>query len=132
MAGSAGLEEITVGVKNKMQGNFLVYTDGAVPEFTRQLNNAGVRATCAKKGQDSRMAGIMWLKSLNHIYIDESQCPHTWREFTTYEYKVDKRTEEILPEIPDGHDHCIDSCRYAENQRIRDTFYVRGKAYSSI
>lgn len=131
LGGSAGMEELAVGVKRKMEGNFLVYTDSAVPEFTRQLNNAGIRATGAKKGKDSRYAGIMWLRSLRHIYIDERECPHTWREFTTYEYKIDKKTEEVLPEIPDGNDHSIDTCRYAENVNIRDSYFVRGKVYES-
>ena len=130
LGGSAGLEELIIGIKHKMQGNYLVYTDSAVPEFTRQLNNGGIRATGAKKGKDSRYAGILWLKSLKHIFIDESVCPHTWREFSTYEYKIDKKTEEVLPEIPDGNDHSIDSCRYAENVNIRDTSYIRGKAYT--
>lgn len=127
LGGSAGMEELAVGVKKKMQGNFLVFTDSAVPEFTRQLCNAGIRALGAKKGRDSRYAGIMWLKSLRHIYIDDIECPFTWKEFSTYEYKVDKKTEEILPEIPDGNDHSIDTCRYAESINIRDTYYIRDK-----
>lgn len=127
LGGKAGMEELAVGVKRKMQGNFLVYTDSAVPEFTRQLCNAGIRATGAKKGKDSRYAGIMWLKSLRHIYIDEQECPYTWKEFNNYEYKIDKKTEEVLPEIPDGNDHSIDTCRYAESSNIRDTSFVRGQ-----
>lgn len=127
LAGSAGMKELSVGIKNQMQGNFFIWTDSAVPEFTNQLNQAGIRAAGAKKGKDSRYAGIMWLKSLNHIYIDDKIAPHTWREFSTYEYKVDKKTEEVLPEIPDGNDHSIDCCRYAECTNIRDTRYYRGK-----
>jgi hypothetical protein len=125
LPGSAGMKELAVGIKNKLQGNFFIWTDSAVPEFTRQLNNAGIRAAGAKKGKDSRYAGIMWLKSLNHIYIDDKIAPHTWREFSTYEYKIDKKTEEVLPEIPDGNDHSIDACRYAECVNIRDTGYYR-------
>jgi PBSX family phage terminase large subunit len=127
LPGSAGMKELAVGIKNQMQGNYFIWTDSAVPEFTNQLNNAGIRAAGAKKGKDSRYAGIMWLRSLNHIYIDDKVAPHTWREFTTYEYKVDKKTEEVLPEIPDGNDHSIDACRYAECVNIRDTRYYRGK-----
>ena len=127
---SASIEDLAVGVKRQMDGNFPVYTDGAVPTFTKQLCNAGLRAMTAKKGPDSKYAGVMWLKSLNNIYIDETLCPHTWREFTTYEYKIDKRTEEVLPELKDGNDHSIDTCRYAESTNIRDTSYVRGRVYT--
>lgn len=127
---SASIEDLAVGVKHQMDGNFPIYTDGAVPTFTKQLCNAGLRAMTAKKGPDSKYAGVMWLKSLNSIYIDEGYTPHTWREFNTYEYKIDKKTEEVLPELKDGNDHSIDSCRYAESQNIRDTFYVRGRVYT--
>ena len=127
---SASIEDLAVGVKRQMDGNFLVYTDGAVPTFTKQLQNAGIRAECAKKGPDSKYAGVMWLKSLNNIFIDESLTPHTWREFTTYEYKIDKKTEEPLAELKDGNDHSIDCCRYAESTNIRDTSYVRGRVYT--
>ena len=130
LPGSASIEDLVMGVKKNMDGNFPIYTDGAVPTFTKQLCNAGLRATCAKKGPDSKYAGVMWLKSLTAIYIDEGHTPHTWREFTTYEYKIDKRTEEVLPELKDGNDHSIDCCRYAESPNIRDTFYVRGRVYT--
>lgn len=126
LPGSAGMQELVVGVKGYMDGNYFIWTDSAVPEFTKQLNSAGIRAAGAKKGKDSRYAGILWLKSLHHIYIDDKVTPHTWREFTTYEYKIDKKTEEVLPEIPDGNDHSIDCCRYANCVNISDTRYYRG------
>lgn len=125
LPGSAGITDLCSGVKSMMDGNFQIYTDSAVPEFTRQLQNAGVRANGAKKGKDSRYAGIFWLKSLNNIYISKKLTPWTFKEFSNYEYKIDKATEEVLPEIPDGNDHSIDSCRYAFCYDIRDTFYVR-------
>jgi phage terminase large subunit len=132
LGGSSTIEDVAVSIRKHNPVNLNVFTDGAVPKFTDQLNSAGIRAACAKKGPDSRMAGIFWLKSLNHIYIDESKCPNSWREFSTYEYKIDKRTEEVLPDIPDGKDHCIDSCRYAMSVKIRDASYVRGRIYSQV
>ena len=45
------------------------------------------------------------------------------------EYKIDKKTEEVLPDIPDGKDHWIDSTRYALSLKIRDMTYVRKQLY---
>ena len=129
LGGSSSIEDVAFMIKQHNPVNLNVFTDGAVPQFTRQLCSAGIRAAGAKKGPDSRMAGIFWLKSVNHIYIDESRCPNTWREFTTYEYKIDKKTEEVLPDIPDGKDHWIDSTRYALSLKIRDMTYVRKQLY---
>lgn len=125
LPGSAGMTDLSSNIKMKIGGNYLYYTDSAVPEFTKQLNSAGIRAYGAKKGPDSKYAGIFWLKSLNHIYIDPDFTPFTYKEFASYEYKRDRKTEEILPEIPDGNDHSIDCCRYAEYINIQDASFVR-------
>ena len=43
----------------------------------------------------------------------------TAHEFSSYSYKVDPRTEEILPRIVDKDNHCIDAIRYALSRLIR-------------
>lgn len=64
------------------------------------------------------MAGILWLKSLNHIFIDKRRCPRTYKEFKEYEYMIDKN-DEITSELVDSNNHCIDSCRYALCMKIK-------------
>ena len=130
LGGSSSIEDVAFMIKQHNPVNLNVFTDSAVPQFTRQLCSAGIRAAGAKKGPDSRMAGIFWLKSVNHIYIDKLRTPNTYKEFIEYEYDMDKNTEEILPTIKDGNDHFIDSTRYALSVKIlsRNT-YVRGQIY---
>ena len=89
LPGSAGLPSLIEGIKRKMDGSYLVYTDSAVPEFTKQLQNGGIRAQGAKKGKDSKYAGVMWLKSLNNIFISKKLTPWTFKEFENYEYKIE-------------------------------------------
>lgn len=65
----------------------------------------------ARKGPDSINEGIEFLK--NYDIVIHPDCRHTSDEFTLYAYKVDKKTEEILPELDDDHNHVIDAVRYA-------------------
>ena len=56
--------------------------------------------------------GIAYLKSFRKIIVHPS-CKHTITEFNNYSYEVDKNTNEVLPKLKDGYDHCIDALRYA-------------------
>ena len=40
-------------------------------------------------------------------------CEHTINELSTFSYKIDKKTEEVLPILEDDNNHVIDSLRYA-------------------
>jgi phage terminase large subunit len=57
---------------------------------------------------------MKWLQSLKKIVIDPVRCPHTAREFSTYEYE---RTPdgEPMSAYPDADNHSIDSVRYGLN-----------------
>lgn len=118
LQGSATIEQVATNIKavNKLNMNF--YIDSAVPTFRKLLNNAGVNALPAKKGQDSVNAGVLWLQSLNHIYIDKIKTPVTYREFKNYEYLIDK-DDNITSELVDKDNHTIDACRYALGLKIR-------------
>jgi phage terminase large subunit len=41
------------------------------------------------------------------------RCRHTRDELLTYSWKVDPKTQEILPILADKANHVIDSLRYA-------------------
>ena len=69
------------------------------------------RARAAEKGPDSVRYGIKWLQGLRHIYIDKRRCPHTFREFTQYEYEQD-REGNFISAYPDENNHSIDAVRY--------------------
>ena len=55
--------------------------------------------------------GIEFLKSFDIVI--HPRCQMTHREFLHYSWKVDKRTNQILPVLADKDNHVIDSARYA-------------------
>lgn len=66
----------------------------------------------AEKWAGSVDAGIMYLRSLEAIVI-HPRCKHWVEESKAYSWKVDQRTQDILPVPEDKHNHCIDNARYA-------------------
>jgi phage terminase large subunit len=47
------------------------------------------------------------------------RCKHTIDEFNHYSYKVDKQTNDILPDIVDANNHLLDALRYAMDSLIK-------------
>lgn len=118
LGGGATIQDVSVNIKKLNKYNMSVYIDGAVPTFRKLLMNEGLDILPAKKGKDSVAAGILWLQSLNHIYIDKLRCPHTYKEFVNYEYLVDK-DDNVTDELIDKNNHHIDACRYALCMKIK-------------
>lgn len=116
--GGVSYEGVRDGVKsiNKLSHSF--YIDGAVPTHTSQLRSLGLNPLPAKKAPDSIKAGIVWLMSLNHIYIDPVRCPKAYKEFKGYRWVIDKYGE-ITNKPIDKDNHSIDACRYALSYEIR-------------
>jgi len=81
----------------------------------RDLGYRGMRA-CYKysaRGGTSVTDGMKWLQSRAKIVIDPEKCPYTAREFSEYEYALDKKTGEVMPGYIDADNHSIDMTRYA-------------------
>ncbi len=92
--------------------NWLVRADNARPETIDYMQRNGFpRIVSASKGANSIIDGIEFLKSYD-IIVHE-RCKHMQDELMYYKYKQDKLTEEILPQLEGGNDHCLDSLRYA-------------------
>jgi len=66
----------------------------------------GLPVRSVKKGAGSIQYGIKWLQSLDAIIIDSSRTPLAFKEFSRYEYQVDK-TGEPIEALPDKDNHCI-------------------------
>lgn len=118
LGGGASIEQVALNIKTKNPNNMNFYIDSSVPTFRKLLQNAGVHPLGAKKGQDSIMAGVLWLQSLNHIYIDKLRTHTTYKEFKGYEWLIDK-DDNITSELVDKNNHTIDACRYALCMKIR-------------
>lgn len=85
--------------------------DSARPETISYLAKRGFNIRPARKGAGSVQEGVEFLRSYDIVV--HPRCRHTIDELTSYAYKVDKRTDEVLPVLKDSKNHVIDSLRYA-------------------
>lgn len=87
--------------------------DSARPETISYLRRHGVpHITRSLKGKGSVADGITYLRQFTEIII-HPRCTHTADEMRLYRYKVDERTDKVLPIPVDAHNHLIDGLRYA-------------------
>jgi phage terminase large subunit len=91
---------------------WFIRADSARPETISYMQKHGYpKVIPAKKGSGSVDEGIEFLRGFNiHIH---PRCVETIKEFSNYQYKVDPKTDEILPILIDKNNHCIDAIRYA-------------------
>ena len=95
-----------------------ITADSARPETISHMRRNGYpHIRGAIKGAGSVEEGVEFLKSYDITVHPD--CKHTIQELTYYSYKVDKKTEEVLPVLADRDNNVIDSIRYAvEGERI--------------
>ena len=95
-----------------------IWADAARPETISYLKKKEhFRIDGAKKWQGSVEDGIAYLKGFKKIIIHE-RCKHAAEEMRLYKYKIDKRTNEVLPIIEDANNHVVDAIRYSLNGYI--------------
>jgi len=91
--------------------------DSSRPETISHLRNHGFpKITASVKGSRSVEEGISWLQAYDIIV--HPRCRHTIDELSTYKWKVDDMTGDILPVLADKDNHLIDALRYA-NENLR-------------
>ena len=89
-----------------------ITADNARPETISHMRNNGFpKIMQAVKGPGSLEDGIEWIKT--HDIIVHPRCVHTIDELSSYRYKVDDKTQQVLPVLEDKHNHVIDALRYA-------------------
>ena len=98
--------------EKKIGKDELLVADSAEPKSIMDFKAYGAFIKGADKGPDSVRYGIKWLQGLRHIYIDKRRCPNVFKEFTQYEYEVD-RDGNFISAYPDVNNHSIDAVRYA-------------------
>ena len=104
--------QISAMMKQKNKRNFAINADSACPILNDQLITQGINIRGVKKGPNSVYGGILWLQSLNAIYICKKITPKHYKEFSEYSYKVNK-DDEVTSTLDDKNNHWIDSTRYA-------------------
>lgn len=102
---------------------WMIVADSARPDTISYLKRKGFRIKGSKKGKDSIVDGVEFIKSYD-VFI-HPRCKHTISEFRTYSYKVHPMTDEILPILVDDNNHIIDPLRYG----LED---VRGRKGKSV
>lgn len=86
--------------------------DSARPETIDYMKRHGFpKMEPARKGAGSVEEGVEFLQSYDIVV--HPRCRHAADELATYSYKVDRKTEEVLPVLEDKRNHVIDSLRYA-------------------
>lgn len=92
---------------------YTIEADSARPESISYLKRNGLPfIRGVKKWKGSVIDGIEFIKSFDKVII-HPRCENTISEFRLYSYKVDKRTDNILPDVEDSNNHIIDAIRYA-------------------
>ncbi|MCM1237394.1 MAG: PBSX family phage terminase large subunit [Ruminococcus flavefaciens] len=109
----------------KKNGRMYIIADSAEPKSIAEMRDYGLNIQPCKKGPDSVEHGIKWLQDLEAIIIDPSRTPNAYKEFTLYEYEMN-RNGEYISAYPDKNNHFIDLTRYALEQEIQSTGWGMG------
>lgn len=106
---------------NKVIANkyYKIKADCARPETISYLRNEGWNIEGAKKWPESIAEGIEYLRGFEKIVIHPT-CIHAIEEFKRYSFKIDKRTNEVLPIVIDDYNHVLDSIRYSIDSLIKN------------
>ena len=108
------VDDIAFEIKQRNKFNFPVYADSANPLLNSELAQHGVNVIPVDKGGSagSIRAGIKFLQGMNGIFISPVLTPKTYKEFTEYEYVLDKN-DEVTTKLSDKNNHFIDATRYS-------------------
>ena len=89
-----------------------IRADSARPETIEHMKDNGFpKMEAAQKGPNSVADGVEFLKSYDIVV--HPRCRYTIDELSFYSYKIDKKTNEVMPVLSDKKNHVIDSLRYA-------------------
>lgn len=88
-----------------------IRADSARPETISYMQRQGFKIIGAIKGAGSVNEGVAFMQSVDIVV--HPRCRHVIDELASYSWKVDKRTDFVLPELEDKKNHTIDSVRYA-------------------
>ena len=100
-------------------GNNVVVCDSAEPKSIKELRDNKINAVPAKKGQDSVVFGIQWLKQ--QTIIIDPHCINAKNEAVAYKWKEGPDGKPVSPPRPvDKNNHWWDATRYAYEDEGKD------------
>lgn len=97
-------------IKDSKFNDTAIYCDSAEPKSIADLRFLNVNAKECYKKPGSVRYGVKWLQH-RKIVIDPKRTPNAAREFSEYQYERD-RDNNLLADLPDADNHCIDAARY--------------------
>lgn len=132
----AALENLTTALVscNATFFDWPIIMENAWPQSYDYLKKQNYKVKPVKKHKV--LDGINFLKSFTEIVI-HPRCVNTIYEFSHYSWKLDKRTNEPIPEPEDKFNHIIDALRYAlsevfrsgvQNKLTSDQMYLLARA----
>ena len=90
----------------------LITADSSRPETVSYMQRHGFpRIVPAIKGKGSVEDGVAFLKSFDIVV--HPRCRHVIDELSTYAYRTDRLTGQVLNRLEDRRNHTIDALRYA-------------------
>jgi len=90
----------------------VIRADKSRPETIAHVTKRGFRCYSAVQGPGSVADGIAQLRGFERIVV-HPRCKHTLEESRLWQYKVDRLSGDVLPDLKDGNEHCWDAVRYA-------------------
>ena len=103
----------------------VIRADNARPETVSYMRQHGYpRIQSCDKWKGCVEDGIAHIRSYERVVV-HPRCAHTAQEMRLYSYKVDKLSGNVMSDVEDKHNHCIDALRYALEpliKRRRSTF----------
>lgn len=107
-----GVFDVRSGVQREIRA------DAARPETIHEMRKRKLNVIAARKWKGSVEDGIAHLRTYAEIVI-HPRCKRAVQDARLWRYKVDPRTQEVLPVLQDGNDHTWDAARYALSPMIR-------------
>lgn len=98
---------------------YVIRADSSRPETISYLQRHGYPLIeSAVKGARSVEDGIAHLRGYQQIVVHPS-CTHTLEELRLFSYRIDRLSGDILPDLVDRWNHCVDAARYGLEPLIR-------------
>lgn len=121
-AGGVGIEiEDLPKTIDKIEGSrrWGILADSSRPETISYIARRGYNIEGVEKWEGNAEDAVEFMRGFERIVV-HTRCPKTAAELKALSFKVDSKTQEVLPVLmPRQQDHYFDATRYALNKYIR-------------